>query len=505
MLEAAREDGGGERRSDAARPTRIAYLVNQYPKGSHTFIRREIVGLEAQGVEVERFSVRSMEGRLVDAADLAERERTHVLLEAGLVGLLGATLACAASRPLAFARALRLAASVGWRSDRGLARHAIYLMEACLLLRELRARGADHVHAHFGTNPATVAMLCRALGGPPFSFTVHGPEEFDKPDLLALSQKIDRAEFVASVSSFGRSQLYRRCAPERWRKVQVVHCGVDASFLEAPHVPVPDVPRLACVGRLCEQKGQLLLLEAAARLAREGRDFQLVLVGDGELRPEVEARIAQDGLEGCVEITGWASGERVRQELLGARAMVLPSFAEGLPVVIMEALALGRPVLSTYVAGIPELVTPECGWLIPAGSIDALVDAMREVLLATPAKLDEMGCVGRERVRVRHDAERIVARLGDLFRGSVERERERRRDDEGPRAAGASAASGPAGASELVPPGAMSATSAFAAPGALGAPSALGAPGAAAVRVERRSGAGEAAGVRIVRDGRAAA
>lgn len=403
---------------------RIAYLVNQYPKGSHTFIRREIFGLEAHGVPVERFSIRPLEGRLVDVRDVEERARTRVLLEAGVLRVVGAALLCLVTRPLALARALALAVQVGWRSDRGLLRHLVYLAEACLLLRELR--GVDHLHAHFGTNPATVAMLCRVLGGPSFSFTVHGPEEFDKPDLLGLDEKIRRAEFVVSVSSFGRSQLYRRCAADLWPKVQVVHCGVDAAFLESPHVPVPATPRLACVGRLCEQKGQLLLIEAAARLAKDGVDFHLVLVGDGELREEIEARIVAHGLTDKVEITGWASGERVREELLAARAMVLPSFAEGLPVVIMEALALGRPVLSTYVAGIPELVLPECGWLVPAGSVDALVEGMRAVLRATPAKLDAMGRVGRERVRARHDADRVTRRLGDLFRESVAREQTRR-------------------------------------------------------------------------------
>jgi colanic acid/amylovoran biosynthesis glycosyltransferase len=284
----------------SSRPGRIAYLVNQYPKGSHTFIRREIVGLEAAGVPVERFSIRSLEGRLVDAQDVEERKRTHVLLEEGPLALVGATLAAVFGRPREFGRALALAVRVGWRSDRGLLRHLVYLVEACHLLRELDARGTDHVHAHFGTNPATVAMLCRELGGPPYSFTVHGPDEFDKPEFLSLGEKIRRAEFVAGVSSFGRSQLYRHCGPEDWRKVKVVHCGVDAAFLDAPHVPVPAAPRLVCVGRLCEQKGQLLLVEAAARLAREGVDFELVLVGDGELREAIEEQVAANGLEGRV-------------------------------------------------------------------------------------------------------------------------------------------------------------------------------------------------------------
>jgi colanic acid/amylovoran biosynthesis glycosyltransferase len=406
---------------------RVAYLINQYPKGSHTFIRREIVGLEAQGVVVDRFSIRPLEGRLADARDLEERERTFVLLDEGPLAFAVAALRRALAGPLSFLGALALAARTGWRSERGLLVHFIYLAEACLLLAELRRRGATHLHAHFGTNPATVAMLCRALGGPPYSFTVHGPEEFDKPTFIALPEKIERAEFVASVSSFGRSQLYRQVRLDHWSKVKIVRCGVDRAFLEAPLTPVPAAPRLACVGRLCEQKGQLLLVEAAGRLARDGVDFTLALVGDGELREEIEERIATLSLERHVHITGWASGERVKEELLAARAMVLPSFAEGLPVVIMEALALGRPVLSTYVAGIPELVVPgESGWLVPAGSIGALVEAMREALAAPTHVLDRMGRAGRARVLGLHDADAIARDLSGLFRDSVRREETRR-------------------------------------------------------------------------------
>jgi glycosyltransferase involved in cell wall biosynthesis len=159
------------------------------------------------------------------------------------------------------------------------------------------------------------------------------------------------------------------------------------------------------VGRLCEQKGQLLLVEAAARLAARGFEFELVLVGDGEMRPAIEKLIAAHGLEQRVRITGWASGDVVREHLLASRALVLPSFAEGLPVVLMEALAMGRPVVSTYVAGIPELVTPgKSGWLVPAGSISDLVVALEEVLQATPEHLSSLGAAGHARVRERHDA-----------------------------------------------------------------------------------------------------
>jgi glycosyltransferase involved in cell wall biosynthesis len=283
----------------------------------------------------------------------------------------------------------------------------------------LRDGGVTHVHAHFGTNSTTVAMLCHELGGPPYSFTAHGPEEFDKPQFLGLTEKIERAAFVVAISAFGRSQLYRWCGHEHWPKVHVVHCGVDDAFLGATPAPAPAAPRLACVGRLPEQKGQLLLVRAAAELAREGTPVEIVLVGDGALRGPIESLAKAEHLNGHLRVTGWASNDEVRQQLLASRALVLPSFAEGLPVVIMEALALGRPVISTYVAGIPELVEPGVsGWLVPPGSIQALVGAMREALTAPTSRLDEMGRAGAARVAQRHDARTEAAKLAELFRGS---------------------------------------------------------------------------------------
>lgn len=396
---------------------RVAYLTNQYPSVSHTFIRREIEGLEALGVAVERFSVRPMPAAgLPDARDRQELERTCALLARGAKGLLPHVARASARRPDAFARAELLTVRTGLRSERGLLRNFAYLAEACALVDELARRGVRHVHAHFGTNSAAVAMLARELGGPSYSFTVHGPEEFDKPDLIALRAKIARAAFVVGVSSFGRSQLYRYCEARDWGKVHVVRCGLDQSYMERAPTPVPDVARFVSVGRLCEQKGQLLLVEAAAQLAREGRTFELVLVGDGPMRGEVEALIAREGLAERVRITGWASGEVVQREIEAARAFVLPSFAEGLPVVIMEALGRGRPVISTYIAGIPELVQDgESGWLVPAGSSAAVAHAMRKALDAPPARLTAMGQHGYARVCEMHDAKANARALLALF------------------------------------------------------------------------------------------
>ena len=192
-------------------------------------------------------------------------------------------------------------------------------------------------------------------------------------------------------------------------------------LLRAGCSPCPTAHRLVCVGRLCEQKGQLLLIEAAHRLAARGVDFKLVLAGDGELRSEIENLIGRYKLENQVRITGWISGDEVRKQLLAARALVLPSFAEGLPMVIMEAMALKRPVISTFVAGIPELVHPgEHGWLVPAGDVEALADVMQACVETPVETLIGMGEYAHKRVLERHCVDTEAAKLINLFQIAVE-------------------------------------------------------------------------------------
>jgi glycosyltransferase involved in cell wall biosynthesis len=324
------------------------------------------------------------------------------------------------AQPRRFFSALWLALRMGRRADRAWPYHLVYLAEACRLLSWLQAFGAEHVHAHFGTNSTEVVMLANALGGPAYSFTVHGPEEFDKPQFIHLGEKVRRAAFVAAISSYGRSQLFRWVDHAHWAKVKVVHCGLEPAFHDVPAVLLPSVPRLVCVGRLCEQKGQLLLLEAARILAAQALVFEIVLAGDGEMRAEIEALIARHGLQAHVRITGWISSEQVRAEILAARALVLPSFAEGLPVVIMEAMALRRPVLTTYVAGIPELVRHgENGWLFPAGAVDELAAALADCLAQPVEVLQRMGAAAYQRVLERHDIDTEAAKLANLFRAQA--------------------------------------------------------------------------------------
>jgi colanic acid/amylovoran biosynthesis glycosyltransferase len=398
---------------------RVAYLINQYPKISHSFIRREVLALERRGIDVIRIALRGWDEELIDPEDRKERERTRYVLEDGVAALLFAPAKALISTSKFFAT-LALAWRMSRQSERSFLIHLIYIAEACRILFWLREAHVDHLHAHFGTNSAEVAMMVHALGGPSWSVTIHGPEEFDKAPLIGLAEKLRDCSFAVAISSFGRSQLYRIVEQRYWPKIQRIHCGVDESF----YTPIASVTssstRFVCVGRLCEQKGQLLLLEAARQLALQHFDFNLVLAGDGELRDPIEELIARFGLQERVRMTGWINSDQIRNEILSARALVLPSFAEGLPVVLMEAMSLGRPVISTFVAGIPELVLPGInGWLVPAGDVEALTDAMRACLEESADNIARLGSAARQRVLERHNVDIEAAKLEKLFDLSI--------------------------------------------------------------------------------------
>jgi colanic acid/amylovoran biosynthesis glycosyltransferase len=394
---------------------RLAYLCNLYPAVSHSFVRREIEVVERAGHEVHRFSVRPAGTDLRDEADIREARKTEFILSDRFRVILSAIGLCL-SRPIrgfaALACALRLSAP-GTRSK---ARHIAYWLEAGWLARRLGQLRVDHLHVHFGTNPTAVAAITQAWGGPPFSFTVHGPDEFDAPVALSLGAKIKAASFVAAISSYGRSQLMRWSDPEHWDKIKVVRCGLDSGYLDLVAGPIPArSTEFVCVARLSAQKGLPLLIAACQQLRHTGDDFHLTIIGDGEMRPSIEAEIRQRGLEDIITLAGVRTSAEIRDHLQRARAFVLPSFAEGLPVVLMEAMALSRPVITTAIAGIPELVDHECGWLIPAGSEDDLVRAMTEALHASANELKSKGAVGRERAHRLHDVQRNAQLIIDAI------------------------------------------------------------------------------------------
>ncbi|UJW82789.1 glycosyltransferase family 4 protein [Hydrogenophaga sp. SL48] len=395
---------------------RVAYLISEYPKVSHSFIRREIAALERQGVEVLRFAIRGPSDGSPDSADVEELNRTRYVLGAGLAATAVHVLQALVRRPVAFGRAAFSALRLSRRADRGLVHHIAYFVEACIVGNWMEASKVPHLHAHFGSNPATVAMLAAQLNGCTFSFTAHGTVETDAAQFIGIPEKVRRAAHVVAVSEYGRSQLCRWVEPAHWKKISVVHCGLDEGYREAPALEFNPVRRFVCVGRLSSEKGQFVLIDALGELRRQGVEAELVLAGDGELRSAIERHCVQCGVADLVRITGWISGATVRKEIEASRALVLSSFAEGLPVVLMEAMACSRPVVATRVAGVPELVRDgEDGWLVAPGNAMELAAAMRRCLEAGVPQLQSMGQAARTRALDRHDVDRSAQQLKQIF------------------------------------------------------------------------------------------
>ncbi|MFD2498747.1 glycosyltransferase family 4 protein [Rhizorhabdus histidinilytica] len=266
---------------------------------------------------------------------------------------------------------LEAAAALRRAAGGGTIRHAAYLAQAIRLKRRCDALGITHVHAHFSTNAAAVAMLCRRLGGPRYSFTVHGPDELDRFAVNSLTEKALHAQAVVAISDYCRDRLRAHLPESLWGRIRVIPCGVDLRAYPAAPPPPSMSARLLSVGRLCPQKAQVEIPAAIAAAAADHPELSVALIGDGESRAAIEQEIRRTGTGGRVKLLGWRSNAEVRRRIGETRALLLPSHAEGLPIVIMEAFALGRPVIATRIAGIPELVDERCGWLVEPGTAPA--------------------------------------------------------------------------------------------------------------------------------------
>lgn len=394
---------------------KLAYLLNSYPMTSTTFIRREIAAIERAGVPVKRFAVRHWSERLVDPQDMSERGRTEYLLTGNGAGLLRGLAAYALRHPRSFREALEMTGGLRRAAGGGVVRHTAYLAQAIRLKARCDRLGITHVHAHFSTNAAAVAMLCRLLGGPRYSFTVHGPDELEQFAENSLTEKALHAEYVVAISDYCRDRLRAHLSDVLWDRIRVIPCGLDLRGYPATPPPPSMSGRLLSVGRLCPQKAQAEIPAAIAAVAGDHPGLSVVLVGDGESRAAVEREIMATGTGGRIKLLGWRSNAEVRRRIGETRALLLPSHAEGLPIVIMEAFALGRPVITTRIAGIPELVDETCGWLIEAGDGEALAAAIRAAMDAGKSQLGRMGLEGRRRIVARHDIDRIAPELIALF------------------------------------------------------------------------------------------
>ncbi len=395
---------------------RIAYLTGEYPRATDTFIQREVAGLRMLGITVETCSIRRTDAsHHVGEEQRAEAARTFHILEAAKnpIRLLASHARLFGSNPRRYLTALAQA----WRTRAPGFKSALYQMiyfaEAGMLARHMQQRGVTHLHNHIATASCTVAMLSSALSGIPYSFTLHGPDIFFEPHRWRLDAKIASARFVACISHFCRAQAMNFSAQEHWNKLHIVHCGVEPERYTA--APRARGKHLLFVGRLAGVKGVPILLEALQALRETHLDMHVTLIGDGPEREALEARAHDMGLSEFVDFVGYKSQSEVADALGQSDIFVLPSFAEGVPVVLMEAMAAAVPVVTTHVAGVPELVEDGVHGILTHAGDSASLAAAIDQLLSDPNKSAAMGEAGRDKVRAAFNITHESAWLAELL------------------------------------------------------------------------------------------
>jgi colanic acid/amylovoran biosynthesis glycosyltransferase len=394
---------------------RIAYLTGEYPRATDTFIQREVAGLRALGVEVHTFSVRSTgTEHIVGPEQQTERDRTTYLLPPHVPQLLQAHFFLLFHAPRRYAQGLKLAWKGRSPGLKAFLYQGIYFLEAGILAQALNQRQILHLHNHLADSSCTVAMLAATLAGIRFSFTIHGPAIFFEPYRWRLDLKVEQALFVSCISYYCRSQLMLFCPTEQWKKLHIVHCGVDLQRF-TPVIHQPGCKRLLYTGRLSAAKGLPILLQALQQVVLQHPDLVLTLVGDGPDRQGLEALATELNLTSYLKFVGYQSQDAVCQYLQNTDIFVLPSFSEGLPVALMEALAAGVPVITTPVAGISELVEHGInGYLVPPGAVEPLAQRIGQ-LLNDPTLRQQLGQAGRSKVEQEFNLAKEVPLLKQIM------------------------------------------------------------------------------------------
>ena len=377
----------------------VAYLFNRYPEATLTTLRREVNAVAGTGLTVYRYAHRPSMQPLSGWLDRAEAEQTVYLTSGGLIPLLVSVISTLLLHPVRFLAAVR----VMFKLRTTKFRHFGYLGISCRLLGHLKAAPVDIVHTHFAQNSAAVAMLVHVLGGPPWTMTVHGPEDIDSRALPNLAMKVRAASTTIAISRCAKDAVLNATGSAT-TKVRVLGMGVDELYLAAP-VPLPRGGPIVCTARFVDRKGHAVLIEAIDILKAKRLRPKVNLIGDGRLRAEVMADVERRGLSGQIEFCGWQAEESIREHIDASAFMVLPSYAEGLPVSIMEAFARARPVIASNVGAISELVEDGInGALVDAGDYDGLADAIENFVTRDAESLYELGLCGRSAVAFHHDA-----------------------------------------------------------------------------------------------------
>jgi colanic acid/amylovoran biosynthesis glycosyltransferase len=395
---------------------RIAYLVSRYPAINHTYILREIRMLRALGIEIHVVSIRPPDRppEQLSVEELEELRATYTVLTAGVRVILVAHLRTLLGRPLPYLSGLWQGVQLSGGNPRKAIANITYFGEAVVIGDRLLRLGLGHLHCHFAS---TVAFFVAGIFPVAFSATIHGPGEFNDVLGFYIAQKIARALFVCTISSYGRSQLMKASEPRYWDKLEVSPLGVDCALFSPPAARRHQSPfEILCVATLSPPKGLPLLIKAVDRLVREGRSIHLRLVGDGPNRRDLESEIANLGLTGHTTLEGNCNQERVQAFYREADLFALASFAEGVPVVLMEAMAMELPCVATWITGVPELIRHGIdGWLVAPGDVDQLADAIAK-LMDDPELRQRLGRSARIRVQEKYDLVRNTEHLAAIYR-----------------------------------------------------------------------------------------
>ncbi len=424
-----RRDGGrelGPRVKDdgANRPSsdhRIAYLLSRYPAVSHTFLLEEVLGLRLRGIHIETASINPPDRTFEDLPlrEAEEAKKTHYVQGGSRLRAAWTLIWIALRQPAVVHRGVKMILSIRDLTLRHRLYWFFYLAEALLVGHWMRKRGLKHLHVHFGGPVASVGLLASAAFKLPFSLTIHGPEELLDTSSNHLREKVEQASFIFCISDFCRSQLYLLMTQEHWRKCHVLRLGANpATLSKTHHCKIRDGAPLqvVCIGRLVAAKGHRTLLQALLLLRDRAITMQLTLIGGGPEMRSLQDFVHTYSLSDCVTFTQALSHNEALAYLRQADLFVLASFAEGIPVALMEAMALGIPCISTFVAGIPELIQDGVqGLLVPPGNPQAFADA-----LYTLAKDDfrrlEMGEAARKQVVEQYNMPRNHEKLANTFK-----------------------------------------------------------------------------------------
>jgi colanic acid/amylovoran biosynthesis glycosyltransferase len=396
----------------------LAYLASMYPMLSMTFILREVVQLRQMGfrIDVASINVPDRTTKGLTAEEAAEAASTYHLKRHGIPGALRAHLLTLLKNFPGYCRGLVLALRLGKLDLKPIALNFMYFTEALMVGIWMEEKRHTNLHVHLGQQAATVGLLAQRVFNIGFSFTLHGPDEFYEVREQYIEQKILAADFICCISYFARSQLMKFSPYSQWRKLVVSRLGVNPGIFQ-PKIfnPAPSTFEILCVGRLTPAKGQHILIDAIEQLSQQGRRVRLTLIGGGIDEGSLRARAARLENPDVVTFAGAVNQDHIREYYRAADIFCIPSFAEGIPVVLMEAMAMEIPCVTTCITGIPELIRDNIdGLLVPASDLDGLCVALARLMDDTGLR-QRLARAGRLRILEHYDLERNVARLASIF------------------------------------------------------------------------------------------